>query len=126
MTWKSYRGQLQVWISSFMLKSNWDADLSVVSEDRRILDWLSSNNVCLKHNDVAQKREPGTGEWVLETPEFSRWCNGSTRTLWCSGARTYPLPMNHKALTDVIQLALGRPSLRRRYLGRYEKFVRSC
>ncbi|KAK0219055.1 hypothetical protein IW262DRAFT_1462676 [Armillaria fumosa] len=40
-----------------------------------------------KTEEVLKKRVGNTGEWILESPEFKSWKDGSTesRTLWCPG-----------------------------------------
>jgi hypothetical protein len=60
-------------------------------ESQEILDWLSPLNFWNKQNDTIQKREPGTGEWLLNDPLFLKWLDGTNRILWCQGERMYPL-----------------------------------
>ncbi|KAJ7351374.1 hypothetical protein DFH08DRAFT_694503 [Mycena albidolilacea] len=50
-----------------------------------ILDWLSPINFFLRHADISQIREKGTGGWLLEDPVFKKWESGSGSTLWCHG-----------------------------------------
>ncbi|KAJ6524804.1 hypothetical protein B0H19DRAFT_1042750, partial [Mycena capillaripes] len=50
-----------------------------------ILNWLSPINFFLQQADISQRREKGTGEWLLADPLFKQWESGSGRTLWCCG-----------------------------------------
>lgn len=79
-------------------ESNRRADLPLDDDDWKVLDWLSQNNVWTKHSDVSQNRAPGTGEWILKTPEFRKWLDGTNKTLWCSGARGFYLAAIDRAL----------------------------
>jgi len=54
-------------------------------ERQRIASWLSSLNFKAVQNEYIQKRENGTGEWLLESPEFKDWRDGTSETLWCPG-----------------------------------------
>ena len=56
-------------------------------ETKRILHWLSPVNFWLKQEDVYKQREPGTGKWLLEHPDFLEWEKGNTEMLWCCGSR---------------------------------------
>lgn len=68
------------------------------SESRKLLDWLSPINAGAKHCDISEKRQPGTGQWVLDTLELRQWLAGATRTLWCPGARTPTLIISNLSL----------------------------
>ncbi|KAJ7351361.1 ankyrin repeat-containing domain protein [Mycena albidolilacea] len=50
-----------------------------------ILNWLSPINLFLRHANISQTREKGTGGWLLEDPVFKKWESGSGSTLWCYG-----------------------------------------
>ncbi|KAJ6574458.1 ankyrin repeat-containing domain protein [Mycena capillaripes] len=59
------------------------------SDEKRtkIIDWLSPINFFLRHEDISQARQHGTGEWLLANPHFEDWETGSRKTLWCHGIR---------------------------------------
>ena len=57
-------------------------------EGHDIVNWLSPLNFWLKQNDTFERRQEGTGEWLLEHPEFRKWIEGENRALWCPGDRT--------------------------------------
>ena len=55
----------------------------------RLMDWLGTDSEL--HDDIQQKsisqiREPGTCEWLFESPEFQDWLTAlESSTLWCHG-----------------------------------------
>ncbi|KAJ6487291.1 ankyrin repeat domain-containing protein, partial [Mycena vulgaris] len=49
------------------------------------LDWFSPINFFLRHADISQVRQKGTGGWLLGHPLFKKWQSGSGSTLWCRG-----------------------------------------
>ena len=62
------------------------------AEDRsEILAWLSPLEPRIRQQDIRIRRADGVGEWLLQTDEFQRWCDGAQRrgadhaTLFCCG-----------------------------------------
>ena len=61
------------------------------AEDRsEILTWLSPLEPRIRHQDLRTRRADNVGEWLLQTDEFKRWCDGSqvgseNATLFCCG-----------------------------------------
>ncbi|KAJ7117097.1 hypothetical protein C8R44DRAFT_708389 [Mycena epipterygia] len=51
----------------------------------RILEWMSPLNSFQRQADILSKWLPGTGGWLLASPEFRNWESGSGTTLWCCG-----------------------------------------
>ncbi|KAI0112045.1 hypothetical protein GGR51DRAFT_53829 [Nemania sp. FL0031] len=39
-----------------------------------------------KQNEIFSQRQPGTGQWFLNSPEFKEWISAPGATLWCPGA----------------------------------------
>ncbi|KAK5629145.1 hypothetical protein RRF57_004860 [Xylaria bambusicola] len=39
-----------------------------------------------KQNEIFSQRQPGTGQWFLDSPTFQEWLNCPGATLWCPGA----------------------------------------
>ena len=60
---------------------------SLDQESQDIITWLSPLNFYTKQNDFLQRRQDGTGEWLLEDNAFKEWLYGPKRTLWCPGLR---------------------------------------
>jgi hypothetical protein len=61
--------------------------LYIDQERRTIVDWLSPLNFKVSQSEFLQKREHGTGQWLLESQEFLDWRDGTSETLWCPGPR---------------------------------------
>ena len=57
------------------------------NESRDIVKWLSPLNFWTKQDDTFERRQEGTGEWLLDHPEFQKWVDGETKVLWCPGDR---------------------------------------
>lgn len=54
--------------------------------DRRaILDWLTPTDQAAQQSDFINLREPATGQWLLDSPEFQAWLQTDKRTLFCPG-----------------------------------------
>ena len=55
------------------------------SEHRIIADWLTPVDFAKQQNDLISRRQEGTGQWFLKSPEFTTWLNGVKQTLFCPG-----------------------------------------
>jgi hypothetical protein len=54
-------------------------------ESQAILDWLTSTNYYPQQNDFINRRQEGTGEWLLKSYQFQQWENGEEHILFCPG-----------------------------------------
>ncbi|KAJ6437571.1 hypothetical protein O9K51_09777 [Purpureocillium lavendulum] len=54
-------------------------------EQREILDWLTPVDYGLQQSDYLARRQPGTGQWLLESNEFQGWLAATGQTLFCPG-----------------------------------------
>ena len=54
-------------------------------ESQKILAWLSPLNFFAQQRDFIDRRQDGTGQWMLHSEEFKAWCDGTRRTLFCPG-----------------------------------------
>ncbi|CAG9983821.1 unnamed protein product [Clonostachys byssicola] len=83
------------------------ADLRCIQrnqEHQAILDWLTPIEYAPKQNDNLRSREPGTGQWLLDSKEYQAWLKTSKQTLFCPG-----IPGAGKTiLTSVVIDDLGR------------------
>lgn len=52
---------------------------------RGTMDWLSSTNFPAQQSDIISKRQEGTGNWFLESPEFTKFLQGVKQNLFCPG-----------------------------------------
>jgi hypothetical protein len=59
----------------------------ITDERRKILNWLSKRNFWTNQLDYFACAEDGTGQWLLDSPEFKGWVEGEKRFLWCCGGR---------------------------------------
>ncbi|KAB5542460.1 hypothetical protein GE09DRAFT_1225395 [Coniochaeta sp. 2T2.1] len=50
-----------------------------------VLDWLSPSNYPSQHADLLRRRQPGTGQWILDSGEYRNWLHSSGQTLFCPG-----------------------------------------
>lgn len=54
---------------------------------REIIEWLSPLDFSTTQKDKFQQWEPGTGAWLLGSPELRDWRNGIGKMVWRSGMR---------------------------------------
>ena len=50
-----------------------------------ILQWLSPLNFGIQQCDLSGRRQAGTGDWFLESPEFQEWTKKDGGILVCQG-----------------------------------------
>ena len=55
------------------------------NEDLEILNWLTPIDYGPQQSDFIQRRQEGTGTWLLHTTEFNIWLDRRNKTLFCSG-----------------------------------------
>jgi hypothetical protein len=55
-------------------------------EGVEILDWLTSIDYGPQQSDYFNRRQRGTGEWLLESKEFQDWLATSKQTLFALGS----------------------------------------
>jgi hypothetical protein len=54
-------------------------------EHDTILNWLTRIDYAPQQNDYIRRRQPGTGQWLLDSAEFQTWLYTSKQTLFCPG-----------------------------------------
>ncbi|KAH8588562.1 ankyrin repeat protein, partial [Bisporella sp. PMI_857] len=54
-------------------------------EDQAILDWLSPIDYTSQQHDFIRRRQPGTGQWLLDAAEYQEWIRVKKKTLFCPG-----------------------------------------
>src|SRR3954467_1739118 len=52
--------------------------------DLKILDWLAKDYGS-QQTDYIKLRQPGTGQWLLNSSEFQTWLKTDNQTLFCPG-----------------------------------------
>ena len=60
-------------------------DLATQNVRKQILDWISTTEYYRRHHALRESRAHNVGNWVLETPEYVEWRDGSDTVLWCQG-----------------------------------------
>ncbi|KAJ6014429.1 hypothetical protein N7540_009020 [Penicillium herquei] len=71
--------------------NNVDANVARTSERieddqiTRILDWFCPLEYGAEQRDFLDKRQGGTGQWMLDSPQFQDWYQGKGKTLLCQG-----------------------------------------
>jgi hypothetical protein len=50
-----------------------------------ILDWLTPIDYSLQQSDFINRRQEGTGQWLLDSEEFNGWLSQTNHTLYCRG-----------------------------------------
>ncbi|KAF3208564.1 hypothetical protein TWF191_000628 [Orbilia oligospora] len=61
------------------------ASMQQEGQHREIFRWLSPIDPFTRQSDFLRRRQKGTGEWFLETPQFKEWLEGKEKTLFCPG-----------------------------------------
>jgi len=51
----------------------------------QIMEWISSTNFPAQQSDLMARRQEGTGQWFLKSPEFAKWLRTPRDTLYCPG-----------------------------------------
>lgn len=50
-----------------------------------MLDWLTPIDYASQQSDYLKRRQPGTGQWLLDLAEYQAWLNTDKQTLFCPG-----------------------------------------
>ena len=56
-----------------------------LKEDLKILDWLTYTDYGRQQTDHFKRRQPGTGQWFLNSQEYESWAEEPRKTLFCPG-----------------------------------------
>jgi len=60
-------------------------DSQSAEERKEILGWLTPVDYVAQQNDFLARRQPGTGQWLLDSTEFKEWVANGNQTLFCPG-----------------------------------------
>ncbi|KAJ5422843.1 hypothetical protein N7445_010951 [Penicillium cf. griseofulvum] len=55
------------------------------NEQSSILEWLSAVDYTLQQRDFLDRRQEGTGQWLLASEEYKHWLHTRGATLFCPG-----------------------------------------
>ncbi|KAL7912200.1 hypothetical protein GGI35DRAFT_492155 [Trichoderma velutinum] len=56
-----------------------------LSDDLQILKWITSTDYGPLQNDLLKRRQPGTGQWLIDSTEYQAWLGTRKQTLFCPG-----------------------------------------
>ncbi|KAJ5497544.1 hypothetical protein N7463_009531 [Penicillium fimorum] len=86
--------------------------LQNMDEEKRIemLEWISSIPFGKNHNNVKEKRTPGTGEWLLQHEDFTTWEQSNSSIFWLQGSPGTGKTFLTSAVVDRIQDRLSGTS----------------
>jgi hypothetical protein len=84
--------------------------MNELKELKRDMDqWLSAPNPSDTHNRLQEEHHEGTGNWFLETTDFTTWRDTPGGMLWIKGIReSTRCVISHPTLTGQRQLATGK------------------
>ena len=54
-------------------------------ERRIILDWLTNIDYASQQSDFINRRQVGTGQWLIDSEEYQTWVQTPKETLFCPG-----------------------------------------
>src|SRR4051812_14629575 len=54
-------------------------------EHETILKWLTPIDFAPQHSDYLRRRQPGTGQWFLDSADYQAWLHTRRQTLFCPG-----------------------------------------
>ena len=63
-----------------MMRSRLDKE-----EDLNVLKWLTPIDYATQQSDHISRRQPGTGQWLLDSAEYQEWLDSPGKTLFCPG-----------------------------------------
>ncbi|WAO97377.1 PNP-UDP-1 domain-containing protein [Fusarium falciforme] len=54
-------------------------------QNSKSLNWLTSVDYSPQYNNFLTRVQSGTGQWLVQSPEYQAWLGSSGKTLFCSG-----------------------------------------
>ena len=66
-------------------QEEWQSARGQCEERQSILDWLTTTDYASQQNDFINRRQAGTGQWLLDSVEFQEWLKTKQQTLFCPG-----------------------------------------
>jgi len=60
-------------------------DREAREERQTILEWLTAIDYTLQQSDFINRREAGTGQWLINSDEYQTWIRTPKTTLFCPG-----------------------------------------
>ncbi|RYP52862.1 hypothetical protein DL768_002111 [Monosporascus sp. mg162] len=60
-------------------------DQRVHLEQRTVLDWITPIDYAPQQSDIINRRQPGTGQWLLGSAKYQDWLKNDKQILFCPG-----------------------------------------
>lgn len=54
-------------------------------DSQAILDWITAADYSAQQSDFLQRRQMGTGQWLLDSTDYQQWVEAIQQTLFCPG-----------------------------------------
>jgi Cdc6-like AAA superfamily ATPase len=54
-------------------------------EDLQVLEWITPVDYGPQHSDFLRRRQPGTGQWLLDSGEYQTWLTTEKQMFFCPG-----------------------------------------
>ncbi|KAF3809380.1 hypothetical protein GCG54_00011579 [Colletotrichum gloeosporioides] len=75
-----------------------------------ILDWITPIDFAAQQIDNLERRQEGTGQWLLESPEYQTWVEEDRKTLFCPGMPGAGKTMLSSIVIEHLQDRFGQDS----------------
>jgi hypothetical protein len=76
-------------------------------EHKAILKWLTPIDYAPQQNDYIRRRQPGTGQWLLDSAEYQAWLRTNKQTLFCPGIPGAGKTMMSSIVVDHLNAKFG-------------------
>jgi Cdc6-like AAA superfamily ATPase len=80
------------------------------------MEWLSPDSFAAQQSDLITRKQADTGQWFLDSPEFTEWVNGTSQTLFCPGIPGAGKTMMAAIAVDHLQKAIQTTDIGVAYL----------
>jgi hypothetical protein len=81
------------------------------ADDSAILNWLTPVEYGPQQSDYLNRRQPGTGQWLLDSAEYHDWLDNKRQTLFCTGSPgTGKTIITALVIEDLIARFLSNPT----------------
>ncbi|KAF4843016.1 Vegetative incompatibility protein HET-E-1 [Colletotrichum siamense] len=77
---------------------------------QKILDWITPIDFAAQQIDNLERRQEGTGQWLLESQEFQTWIEEDRKTLFCPGMPGAGKTMLSSIVIEHLQDRFGQDS----------------
>jgi hypothetical protein len=72
-----------------------------------ILDWLTPIDYAPQQSDFIERRQVGTGQWLLDSPELQKWIHQNNQALFCPGIPGAGKTILTSILVDELAIRFG-------------------